>query len=373
MDTTPRHATATRNHAKYRAVARELQALIEAGEFADQLPGTTTLARRFHVTPVTLHKALRLLKEHGYVYAVPGRGTYVCLRRRPLTRMIGGLFHTTAGAPLHHQLIDGIHRAARTARRGTTFEQHDGDPGRELQLARDMLEQNRVDGFILWPSESPRRTLDLLRDRHVPFVVVPEPDLTTFADCHTVSNDDSGAAGSLVGHLVGLGHRRIGFFADERLAREAPSFFVHRRERYERVLSESGLPVLDTLITPPAWGEGLEAGPIDTDLLEGLRELTAAVCITDDVALEVFRHCAAAGIRIPDELAVTGYDNSEFARRLGITSVEQHFDLIGETALQILVDDLDHRTDGPVHANVPSELILRQSTLGAPRRAASAL
>ena len=73
---------------------------------------------------------------------------------------------------------------------------------------------------------------------------------------------------------------------------------------------------------------------------------------------------ARAGIRVPSDLAVTGYDNTPVAHHMGLTSVEQHFERIGEAALSLLVDEIDGKTTAPVHLTVNSELIVRQSTTG---------
>jgi GntR family transcriptional regulator of arabinose operon len=348
-----------------------LRRRIDAGEIVEQLPAVSRLADEFEVTPVTMHRALGVLKDRGYVYAINGRGTFVSRRRRPRTCMIGAVLHTTQGGALHTQLIEGIHEGARAGARGTTFEAHDGDAGREHERVGEMIERERVDGLILWPADPDGSgpTIALLKEKDVPFVLVPEPNLARFRDCNTVSNDDSGAATSVVGHLVGLGHRRIGFVCEERLIRESAEFAGHRRARYERVMAGAGLPVLETIVA----GSGPRGGELDEALIERLRGLSAAVCVTDGVAVEVLRHCLATGIRVPDDLAVTGYDNSGPAGQLGLTSVEQHFEQIGETAVELLIEDIEHRLTGPVHANVPSELLLRQSTLGWTRRGAHGL
>lgn len=73
------------------------------------------------------------------------------------------------------------------------------------------------------------------------------------------------------------------------------------------------------------------------------------------------RECLRQGIAVPRELAVTGYDNIGVAAMFGLTTVEQHFEKIGERAVDILMSELDGQLSAPCHDRVASELIIRDS------------
>jgi DNA-binding LacI/PurR family transcriptional regulator len=72
--------------------------------------------------------------------------------------------------------------------------------------------------------------------------------------------------------------------------------------------------------------------------------------------------CLKAGVRVPRDLALVGYDNTAIAHWLDLTSVEQHFDRVGALAMQVLLDEIEGRRDEPVHLEVDSELVIRGST-----------
>ena len=91
-------------------------------------------------------------------------------------------------------------------------------------------------------------------------------------------------------------------------------------------------------------------------------EVTAAFCETDRVAAMVHQACVREGIRVPEDLAVVGYDNIDLARWLNLTTVEQHFEEIGRKAVKLLLDDIEGNLAEPVHLEVTSELIIRGST-----------
>ena len=113
----------------------------------------------------------------------------------------------------------------------------------------------------------------------------------------------------------------------------------------------AGLPVAEPLVVGK-----------DEALVAQLRQCDAVFCATDTLACTVMRVCLAAGLRVPGELLVTGYDNTPAAELIGLTTVEQHFERIGEQAVSILLDDIEGRVSAPVHRIVRSELITRAST-----------
>jgi DNA-binding LacI/PurR family transcriptional regulator len=99
-------------------------------------------------------------------------------------------------------------------------------------------------------------------------------------------------------------------------------------------------------------------------VIAALKGVSAVFCVNDRIAAEVVRCCVRHGVRIPGDLAVAGYDNNHEAQVLGLTSVEQHFERVGETAAAVLLDVIEGGADGPVHERVQSEVIVRGSTSG---------
>ena len=99
-------------------------------------------------------------------------------------------------------------------------------------------------------------------------------------------------------------------------------------------------------------------------LVAGLRAATAVICETDRVAALLHRVCMRTGIRVPEDLAMVGFDNSDIARWLDLTSVEQHFETIGRKAVEVLLSEIDGNLTEPVHEEVEAELVIRGSSRG---------
>ena len=119
--------------------------------------------------------------------------------------------------------------------------------------------------------------------------------------------------------------------------------------------------------------EGRRAG----ERLLGLprrRRPTAAFCANDLVALGLLQHAMQAGVEVPGELAIVGYDDIEFAGAAAVplSSVHQPRELLGHTATELLLAETD-TSEGHVHEQVVfrPELIVRTSSTRAPRRARS--
>jgi DNA-binding LacI/PurR family transcriptional regulator len=348
---------------KYHALAEELRARIGSGRYTGMLPGKRLLAEEFGTTTITVAKAVELLKEAGLVRTESGRGTFVTRLKRPRTHTIGIILHSLPGGGLHHQLMSAFHDSAREAGQQLLANGHLGDPVRELALARELAERPQVDGIILWPASGPRSAaVDFLRDQNVPRVVLPEPDLSAYADTTTVSADDAGAVRRTMAHLWEQGRRRIGFVAAA--AVETNPAFTERHVQFREFLLERGLHPEEPVVCDRR--EDWTAPSLPSEAEERLRGFDAVVCVTDTEAAAVISLCAEHRIRVPHELAVTGYDNSDFARALRLTSVEQHFERIGARAFDLLLDEIEGRRSEPVHLSVDSELIVRASTGGLP-------
>jgi len=339
---------------KFFAVAAALKQRILKGKLSDRLPGTPALAREFGVTRITLNKALSVLKEEGLVYSVAGRGTYVTRLKRPRTHVLGGVLGSAEGGPLTSQLLLGIQRAGSDLGEATVFLSHHDDPAQELKAVKELVEKRQVDGVLLWPAVQKANgpAIRYLRKLDFPFVVVvvTAPDVADV--CSTIGGDDAGATRAVTEHLIAAGHERIGFIA----SRTATDWRERRLRQFQETMRENRLQATTAVCVSSL--EKLTAPA----LRRSLSRFTAALCDTDRTAARLLRQCLRVGLRVPEDLAVSGYDNTEVARLLDLTTVEQHFDRMGRSAVEVLVKQIDGVRIAPRHVRIESELIVRSST-----------
>ena len=256
--------------------------------------------------------------------------------------------------------------------------------GRALTLLPNVDQPNFVpardiamDGAVVSSCSTDSDAVNWLIKREVPLVFVdadPKPGFPS------VNVDDRGGAAAAARHLVDLGHQHIaiatngdaGEFASLADARE-PRASHNERERFDgwsSVLSEAGLdaPVFRRPHTDPV-ASGVEAGQY---LLALSPRPTAILCFSDAVASGVLRAARDAGLSVPDDVSIVGFDDSPLARQLSpeLTTVRQNLAAKGRAAVAALNAQIEHK-DEPAAARphervlLPTELVVRGST--APR------
>lgn len=341
-------------------VADVLRERIEQKVYTDKLPGMAILAENFGVNVRTVMRGVAALEREGVLTRKRGQGTFITRLKRPRTHTIGAVFGGIV-APLGAQLAAGMQMAAETADQGLTLSSYGNKRGSQMERIQNLVERNQVDGLVLWliGIEVEKEAVAYLKNENIPFVLVPdyEPGNPRYMDVHTVSGADRGATADVMMHLMGQGHRDIAFAGDFKYGESI--FHQHRYDEYCRTLSLAGLSPRKGLNVP----YDVEMPPTDARILAQLKTVTAVFCETDRVASAVHRICVREGIRIPDDLAVVGFDNSQVAEMLGISSVEQNFERIGQKAVELLLDDVEGNLLHPTHLEEESELIIRGSSV----------
>ncbi len=337
---------------KYSAIAEDLRSQILKGEYTHQLPSVWELSKQYHVTNVTIQKALKQLRKDGMIRSIPGQGSFITRLKRRRTHRIG-ISISNIFSPLCNSLVRGIQTGSQKFEQRLVIETYAENYEKQFKDVEHLVEDQEVDGVILWPHDDYTTAfVDYLEEKKLPFVIVPEPDLNIFANCHTVSNDNSHASSDVMIHLLVTGRRRVGFvYCGDSMEHV---YGRHRYSHYERSLKVAGLPVHDPVRVDHLTEE---------EVVKELSSFDAVFCVNDLAAAKVFWACVYCGVRIPHDLAVTGYDNSPVAQHLNITSVEQHFAKIGSLAIELLMEEIEKGADTPKHLSVESELIIRKSSL----------
>jgi len=175
-----------------------------------------------------------------------------------------------------------------------------------------------------------------------------------------VVSDNEGGAADLTRHLLSLGHRRVGFIAGPRYARNS----IERLKGFQRAMQE----VANTKAFVTVGDFSVESGR--RAVLEWLKSEdvpTAIIAVNDSVALGALGALADSRLRVPDDIALAGFDGTQLAASplLSLTTVDQHIECLGQRSVQILLQQLAGAGDvGPVHEELPTQLLLRGSTLG---------
>lgn len=304
------------------------------------------------VATETRDRVQAAIERLGYVRSEAARSL-----RAGQSRIIGQLVLDMAN-PFFADVAAGAARAAVAAGLRVMLCNSDNDPAEEAAYLSLFAEQ-RVRGVLLTPADPTGADLAVLRRHDIPFVLV---DRVTSEGC-SVSVDDV-AGGRMAGaHLFETGHKLIAYVS-------GPMSFAQCRDRRDGVraaLLAHGLPE-DALVHIEAdrmdVASGRDAG---RRLLKLSRVPTAVFCANDLLALGVLQALYTAGVSVPGEMAIVGYDDIEFAGAAAVplTSVRQPSAEMGQIAAGLLVEEVT-ASPGQQHRHrrvvLEPELIVRESS-----------
>jgi DNA-binding LacI/PurR family transcriptional regulator len=258
----------------------------------------------------------------------------------------------------------------RAERHGWTVlvEQTDGDVDRE-QSVLDGIRGRLIDGLILSPIALGAEELARRRDS-VPLVLLGERVSDGPAD--HVSIDNVAAAAAATGHLIGLGRRRIAAVGSQP---RPQSQTAHLRMRgYRDALCAAGMTLFPDLVCEvDRYGRADGAAAVRRLLASGPPP-DAVFCFNDLLALGALRALHEAGLRVPDDVAVVGWDDVEDGRfsTPTLTTIRPDKQLIASIAVDFLAARLgDGRADPPREATAGFGLVVRESTVGPADRASA--
>lgn len=258
--------------------------------------------------------------------------------------------------PLYGKIIDEILMASE-ARGYSVFLKTD----KEMSLrSTDYMLEQRVDGLIL-VSKLRKNVIDYVKKFNLPYLMVngstDDPDMI-----HLVSNDEAGGERA-ADYLYGLGHRRFFVLAGPSAHRSHSLRLAGFCKRLEQlgVSTGSGMTITESPESQFDYGCRLMA-----EHYEAFRQggYTALFSTNDMLALGAMKVLLEQGVRIPDEVAVMGYDNIELAGMYSpaLTTVSVNAAGIGRDAVEILDRLIGGDADLPKLIEYESEIIVRQST-----------
>lgn len=234
------------------------------------------------------------------------------------------------------------------------------DPDREYQEVRTLTERG-VDGLVLVGNSHLPQTYETIRRQGIPFLttyVCDSPDAVP-----SIGIDNESATYDMARYLLGLGHREYGILANTQASGDRT---LARIAGIRRALKDGGLSLDDSRVV--SSNHSVMQGRIGMrDLLVAHPAITAVICTTDTLAVGALAEARAMGLRVPQDVSITGFDDIELAAQLEppLTTVSMPAKEIGEAAADYLVNALDG-VPIPLSMALPYRLVVRGST-GRPR------
>ncbi|MDX2812539.1 LacI family DNA-binding transcriptional regulator [Streptomyces sp. PA03-5A] len=313
------------------------------------------------VSEDTRARVLSVIEQLGYVRSESARQL-----RAGRSRIIALLVLDMAN-PFFVDVASGAERAARETGLGVMLCNSGESPSEEADYLGLFAEQ-RVRGVLVTPADTSGRNIASFRRHGIPFVFVDR--VVPSAEACSVSVDDIEGGRLAVDHLIERGHERIVYVSGPMHLAQCQD----RRTGALDALAAAGLPAgslahieAERLDVP----SGRDAG---ARLLGMANRPTAVFCANDLLALGVLQALYAAGIAVPEEIALVGYDDIEFAAAAAVplTSVRQPAYRMGRAAADLLIEETGDAAEEHEHRRIvfQPELVVRGSTLGKSGRAA---
>ncbi|MEV6373280.1 LacI family DNA-binding transcriptional regulator [Micromonospora musae] len=315
------------------------------------------LRNAYGVSPTMQAKVRQAISELGYRPNASARG----MRGRTYTI---GVMLPDIRNPFFAEILDGL-----TDRiTGTDYQALLG-PGcngedAEARVIHAMIDRG-MDGMVLVAPISARAHLEQVATL-VPTVVVGRHGHSHAYD--TVADDDLTGAALIVDHLAGLGHRRIAHIEHRETSPDCLAEMPNaiRAEGYRQAMRAQGLGDVIDIASTSYTQEGGYLGA--RQLLARPVRPTAIFAGADIVAMGALDAIAEAGLTVPTDISVAGYDNTSFAafRPISLTSVDQAGHEIGTNAARLLLDRIADRSRPTAQIKLSPTLVVRRTTAPPP-------
>ena len=304
------------------------------------------------VRPATRERVEAAISELGFV-------------RDEAARHLRAGYSTTIGLMLLDAWNPGFMEIARGVEDRTAGEQWTvlmsnsaRDTAREQRYLREYAER-RVAGLLVIPNDQVRESGHRLSNDDIPMVVIDRPEEGPTG--LSVAVDDRTGGVLQADHLHGLGHRRLAYVGNPEAALPVRARFAAFSGR----LAEAGGTQLELVPAPLTVEAGVAVGR-ELAARPAAQRPTAVATAVDLLAIGVLQGLLAAGVRVPEELSVVGYDDIPFTAQLSVplTSVARPHHRMGHEAADLLLRVLDGGEPGERHLLLEPTLVVRSSTAG---------
>jgi LacI family transcriptional regulator len=303
------------------------------------------------VSPATRQRVLQVIEDLGYRPSGIARGL--------ATQHTGtlGLVVPDIANPFFAEVARGVENIAHAQGYNVFLCNTNEDQNRELDVLNSLAEK-WVDGIVLCSSRLDNDALLEVTQSHPAVVLVNRRLEADASGVSTVLVDDLTGARMATEHLIHTGHKNIGFLTGPPGSRSGQ----WRVQGYRETMQSAGIPILPPWMQScsPIAAHGCEIAKV---LLSVHPEITALLCYNDLVAVGALKAYQEAGLRVPEDVAVVGFDDIPLAALVTPSLTTCHiprYDL-GARAVELLLEQISSFDDNSREVILHPHLIIRSS------------
>lgn len=352
----------------YLQVKEYLKDKILSGEFKplERIPSDEDYAKSLGVSATTLEYALQELVKEKLVFRIKRKGTFVSNKVSfESNSLCIGVVIPDIKDPMVADVLMGIESELTKREYSLIYVNSNWDFEREVLLIKQLLNRG-VKGLIVYPTDEMCARSDTasryFRRLDVPLVMIDR--CPSSLNVHFVTSNNRDGAYKAVEYLITQGHKKIAHIT----TRYSTTFTIKERlEGYINALLDNNIEVEERLILREFSGYGKRDHNQNIEIIRKFlrtnRDITAIFAVNDPVAYEVYTAIKKEGMKIPEDISVVGFDDSQIALFLSppLTTVHQKKTGMGEKAVELLVDIIEGKISHIVQIFLPTELIIRDS------------
>jgi DNA-binding LacI/PurR family transcriptional regulator len=316
----------------------------------------STVSRALHssnlIANETIERIQQIANEMGYSPSAAARAL------KTNRSQVLGVVLSSVDDPFFSEILQGIEGGVQGSGYSLFIAAAHRDTEREYKTVQAMVE-HRVDGIIICSTSFSEKQSGQLLQYGVPMVVINNQAAEDFR--FSIYHDDVDGNRQITRHLIELGHRKIAYLGNSLSGRTT----LDRLTGFRQELESNGLAIPAEYIHEVSGGNpknGIEASKYYLTLPQ---RPTAIVCYNDMLAIGVLKGLQQLGVRVPEEISVTGFDNIIFSAYTNppLTTFDQPKRFIGMEAARLLLELLKHNLDdGEKVKMLKGELLVRAST-----------
>lgn len=319
----------------------------------------TTVSRALHDNPLiseqTKDHIKKIATEIGYQPSVAARSL-----KTNRSQALGVIVSHIAD-PFFSEILQGIDDIAQDNGYSLFIAAAQNNPDRERAIIQSMRE-HRVDGVILCSPQLTSEQSSQLQSYNIPIVAINNQGSNDYT--YSISHDDVDGSRQACEHLIGLGHARIAYLGDHLSGRTT-------RERlagFQQVMEKHALSIPHEYIYEVAGNSALQGFEAVDYFLSLDDRPTAIICYNDMMAAGVLKGLHLAGLHVPVDLSVTGFDNILYSdyTEPPLTTIDQPKRFLGAEAAKMMVKRLNTTSATTANAGESKKLkgmlLIRQST-----------
>lgn len=331
---------------KYFQLMTDLKEKMSKGEIlpGDKLPSENELSAAYQISRQTVRKALSILENEGYIYAVHGKGTFCkeLVTHSGSSRNIA-VVTTYLSDYIFPRVIQGIDEVLTREGYSIILKNTKNSRSREALCLEELLQKD-IEGIIIEPSKSHIycRHTELYKrfeDHDIPYVFI-QGCFDQLKDKPKVLIDDCKGGYLITKYLLDTGHRNIaGVFKSDDMQGQ------NRHRGYVKALHEAGI-AYDPEKVIWFYTEDRKVHPYEgvIKLIREQPEIDGIVCYNDQIAIPVIQALQTSGKHVPEDISVTGFDHSYMAAGEGLqlTTIVHPQEKLGEMAAELLLSLIRH-------------------------------